>query len=121
MQGKTPHEAELARDDGGATAGILQQVAEAVAVMQATPGIRLSKWHRVEFQHNAGSPDEVDQVAAGIAAAPRWNAARTHYEATREFGPNVAYRVLFITPEHMDAYSSHWAAFRDTADMVAAA
>jgi len=111
MDGKTPHEIDLARDDNGVTAGILQQLATAVTAMQATPGIRLRKYHRVEFQHNADSTAEVDAIAAGIGAVPHWNTEHTHYEAEREYGPNVAYMVVFITREHMDAYSKHWAAF----------
>ena len=111
MEGKTLHETELARDDNGVTAGILQQLASAVTAMQATPAIRLRKYHRIEFQHSVDSEAEVNTIAAGIGAVPQWNAERTHYTAEREYGPNVAYAVVFITREHMDAYCKHWAAF----------
>jgi hypothetical protein len=113
MQGPTPHEVELARDDSGVTASILQQLADAVAVMQHTPGIRLRKYHDIRFQHSADSPAEVDAVAAGIGAVPRWNTARTHYEAVRHFGPNVEYAVVYITDQHMDAWNACMKNFRD--------
>jgi hypothetical protein len=113
MQGPTRHEIELARDDTGITAGILQQLADAVHKMQATPAIRLSSYHRFDFQHNVGSAAEVDAIAAGIGADARWNAQHTHYEAVCAYSPNVTYTVVYITRAHMKAYEKHWAAFRD--------
>ena len=112
MQGMmTPHEVELARDDNGATAGILQELADAVARMKDTPAIRFNKWHRIDFQHTASSIAEVDVIAAGLGATPKWNDEHTHYTAELEFSPHVTYVVVFITPEHMAAHNAHWAAF----------
>ncbi len=102
--------------DNGATASVLQQLEHAVAAMKATPAVRFSPWHRIEFQHNASTTAEVDAIAAGIGTKAEWNEAGTHYEATRQYGPNVAYTVVFITREHMDAYNAHWAAFREQQD-----
>ena len=80
MDGKTRHEIELARDDGGATASILQQLDDAVAAMKNTPGIRFSAWHRIDFQHNAssaaaraayrtGSPTASGPIATAVMSA----------------------------------------------------
>ena len=111
MNGLTPHELDLRSDDHGATASILQQLTDAVAAMKNTPGIRFSPWHRIDFQHSASSVEEVDAIAAGIGATPKWNEQGTHYEATRMYGPNVSYLVVFITKQHMDDYTAHWATF----------
>lgn len=103
----TPQE----RDDNGVTAGILRQLAEAVEQMKNTPAIRLKSYHRYEFQQNVDSPEQVDAMAAGLGVTAQWNRQHTHYEAVKEYGPNVAYLVIYITPEHMVAYTKHWASF----------
>ena len=111
MHGYTPHEQELAADDHGVTANILQQFANAVRDMQATPAIRLSPYMRIEIQHSAASIAEVDAIAAGLGVTPEWNEERTHYTATRHYGQNVTYAVVYITREHMAAYTAHWKDF----------
>lgn len=115
MYGKTHHEIELARNDNGVTTGILQQFADAVRAMQDTPAVRLRPHMRIEIQHSAASVEEVDAIAAELGVTPGWNEDRTHYEAIKDYGPNVGYAVVYITREHMAAYTAHWKTFPRTA------
>ena len=109
MQGYTPLEIDI-RDRAARTSpemtDLIRQMEDALTFLREHPGLPVDRFGSTFIRHFTATPGEVDEVAAQIGATPGWNAERTHYTATRPFGPNVCYEAIHITPLGKATYNA---------------
>lgn len=60
-------------------------------------------------------PSGVEAAASAMGVETYWNKERTHYSAVKGVGP-ITFKVLAITPEHMDEYAAELQEFREYRD-----
>lgn len=114
MNGKTPHEQELAAD-GGRRAALIRGLQDIAAFLAAHPGVPVPSG--VTIQYSASGHSEVDRAAEEACTGVHEHGG--YYETTREFGP-VTYTAVAIAPSIMSAWDDAMQTFR-TARMETAA
>lgn len=111
MEGKTPHEADLAAQ-GARAAEVIQGMAALSAFIAAHPDLPLEQYGvPFQFSVRTGTDEEeraeVDRIARILGVTADYTSAtRTHYQARRDFGGGIAYTVSAITAEYMKRFDA---------------
>jgi len=96
------------------TASWITQLRDLEDLLAQTPGLPVDKFGKVTLQLNVTSTADVDEAAALLGVTARWSDPE-HYEARREFGPNVECLAFYTTPHGRDEFAA-WFSYRNSVE-----
>jgi hypothetical protein len=107
MEGKTPHEIDLAGTDGGMHARLAQALDDAARYIRTHPDLPIPASveliYCIPATDDKAGEDEARRIAAIIGAKVTGDDSS---EASLSFGP-VSYTARYINRERMAAYNAH--------------
>jgi hypothetical protein len=111
MEGKTPHEIDLAGTDGGLHARLAQALDDAAHYIRTHPDLPIPADVQIHYcipaDTDLAGEDELHRIAVMLIAAVTGDEiSETHLN----FGP-VQYSATYITRDHMAAYLEHMAPY----------
>jgi len=123
MDGKTPHEIDLAGTDGGMHARLAQGLRDAARYIETHPDLPIPFTAEIRYCIPGASDkygeDEAYRIAAMLGA--KVTGGDFSSETERDFGPAVTYRAVYVNRAQMESYTAHMAAWtRPGKDQVAA-
>ena len=111
MDGKTPHEIELAGTDGGMHARLAQGLEEAARYIRSHADLPIPATVEVHYcipaADDKAGDDEAFRIAEILGTRVTGDDDGTSSEARRDFGPAVSYRAVYLTKDRM---ARHYAA-----------
>lgn len=111
MDGKTPHEIELAGTDGGLHARLAQGLREAARFIETHPDLPVPSSVEVHYcipaSDDKSGEDEAYRIAGMLGAKVTGNDFSS--ETQRSFGPAVAYSAVYVLKDQMASYNAHMA------------
>ena len=123
MDGKTPHEIDLAGTDGGMHARLAQGLREAARYIETHPDLPIPRDAEIHYCIPAGSDkegeDEAYRIAAILGTKVTGDDDGSSSEAFRDFGPSVSYRAVYLTSARMAAHYAGVAAAKREAQVAA--
>ncbi len=115
MEGKTPHEIDLAGTDGGMHARLAQGLIEAAHYLMSHPDLPIPAAVEIHYCIPARTDEAGADELARIAGMLRSHVTGDEISGTRrDFGP-VGYRATYVSRGYMAAYSTHMAPFAEYA------
>ena len=122
MDGKTPHEIDLAKD-GGMHARLAQGLRDAARYIETHPDLPVPFTVDIHYCIPAATDKDGSAEARRIAGmlGAEVTGSNCGSEAQHGFGPAVTYRAVYVNKAQMESYTAHMAAWtRPGKDSVAA-
>lgn len=113
MEGKTPHEIDLAGSDAGMHARLAQGLRDAARYIEAHPDLPVPFTVDIHYCIPAATDKDGDDEAYRIAGLLGAKVTGSDFssETHRGFGPAVTYRAVYVNRDQMTAYRAHMASY----------
>jgi hypothetical protein len=98
MEGMTDSERAQRDRDGGVAASVAAGAEQFAAEIRANTAFRFNRYSPQRFTYNAGSPEEVTEIAAALGVTAGWEDGYSFFRAIYHVNERVSYEAVSVTP-----------------------